>query len=135
MLHRLDTRHVELRQRLRQKLCRYHPALRPSERQAQTSSITPILILLLSSSGTQHDQNMLATSSLQNHMVLESRAASRNVSPRFSRVGSSMRCPGAALLALMGTLLIIMAPFEADLYLVNALGLLPSWTRSMSPSA
>ena len=32
---------------------------------------------------------------------------------------------------------IMLAPFEADLYLVNAfaLGLLPSWTRSMSPSA
>ena len=47
----------------------------------QTWSITPIRIVLLSSSGIQHDQNMVATSSLENHMVLESLAASRNVSP------------------------------------------------------
>ena len=103
----------------------------------QTSSITPILIALLSSSDTQHDQNMLATFNLHNHMLLESRAASRNVSPRFSRVGSLMRCPGAAHLALRGTMFIMIAPLEADLYLVKAfaLGLLPSRTRSMSPPA
>ena len=103
----------------------------------QTSCITPILIVLVSSSGIQHDQNMLATSSLQNHMVRESRATSRNVSPRCSSVRSLMPYPGAAHPALSGTMFMIMAPLVANLYLVKAfaLGLLASCTRSMSPSA
>ena len=77
---------------------------------------------------------MFATSSLQNHIVRELRAASRKVSPRFSRVGSLMRCPVAAHLALSGTIFIIIAPLEANLYLVKAfaLGILPSWTRSIA---
>ena len=103
----------------------------------QTSSSTPIRIVFLSSFGTQHDQNMLATSSLQNHRGLESPAACLNVSPKCSNVGSLIRCPGAAHLALSGTMLMIMAPLVANLLFVNAfaLGFLPSSTRSMRPSA